>query len=1239
LSGSYLTTANVTVGPLSGFTFCSTSGGTYSASISLTPNSGNLNQVVYVKFNPTLGQSYNGNIPISGGGASSITVAVTGSGVSTPPTMNSTPSISSIGTTSAVLGGNITAIGCTNVIERGIYYSTISGFTPPGQGTKVSESSGPYSSGAFTEAVTGLSQGTVYYFKSFATNSGGTSYSSSQGTFTSGCSINSGFPWSENFDAMASIGSSIVPTCWKVESGSGAPWYSMNAAGVSYNDPSSSPNYIVVNYSPITTDKYLITPGFNLTAGGSYIFSFKYVGDAYDGWTADARTNTSQTGAGSTLLGTAFLTSGTITSTTYTTITRTFTPATSGVSYFMVRVNNNSTPWYLGFDDFKVEAVYQPPTSISSSLVAGNKTHISWIAPSSVPSNGYEWEIRTSGAAGSGVVGLTRNGSTSGLSIDVDSLSPITNYSFYIRSNYGGGNYSTYSNAYSLVPAPTGSSAQSFCNSATIANLTVTGSSIKWYDAAYGGNLLVSTTSLINGNTYYASQTVGGSESNFRFAVTVNIPITPTPSGDATQIFCSSTTIASLIVNGSAIKWYNAPTGGSLLLNTDTLVIGRIYYASQTIAGCESQSRLSVKTTTPAGAIAVVTTPVSNIGLTSATFNGQLSSTCFTPSISKGFVFANHNHPALGDALSTAISSGVGTGVYTYVDTILSSATDYWVRAYCLNALDTFYGDIVHFKTGIWPYFNLELRNDAQVSPTEYQFDIYVVHTGNYANPPNFELSLAQIGIFVNDSIRNGGTLVDSLIMGSTSEINLNQRQTQANMFMTNSTPNKCIKITGTSVSAGLGTIISKTSGTKLMRVRLINSVPFAMAQPNLSIVPTNATGLNYPTKVYSFIGTSSTNISANGTFITSTLNNPTLNLPTVTGGGNYCTSGAPAVVGTSGSQVGINYQLKKDGVNYGTVVAGNGSALSWNITEAGTYTCLGGSTMLIGNALVTVSSTNAPLGDSLQTFSFGSTISNLLALGSSLKWYDAANGGNLLLATTLLTNGSHYYATQSIGGCESNTRLKVTTIILRKVNLHFFLQGLFNSTTISMFEAQDVDLNSGLSFAKYGNGIADKVDVELHNGFAPYNLVLKISNVDLTTDGFASFNLDPIRNGNYFIKITNRNHLETWSAYPVSFTTNPVSYDFVSNALNAYQVAGGIDPQIQVYNGVYAFYLGDLDQSLGVDFDDFNLFEPYLNNGIYGFTIADFSGNGLVDFDDFNLFEPRLNEGPYSQYPGMAKK
>lgn len=111
------------------------------------------------------------------GGYKDFSIVITGTGpkpvISNPTSANTMP-------TSATLGGNIISIGSSTVIERGVYWSTTNGFAD-GTGTKVSEF-GTYGTGVFAVDITGLTPSTTYYYKAFATNSDGTSYTS-QGTF------------------------------------------------------------------------------------------------------------------------------------------------------------------------------------------------------------------------------------------------------------------------------------------------------------------------------------------------------------------------------------------------------------------------------------------------------------------------------------------------------------------------------------------------------------------------------------------------------------------------------------------------------------------------------------------------------------------------------------------------------------------------------------------------------------------------------------------------------------------------------------------------------------------------------------------------------------------------------------------------------------------------------------------------------------------------------------------------
>jgi surface protein len=92
----------------------------------------------------------------------------------------------------------------------------------------------------------------------------------------------------------------------------------------------------------------------------------------------------------------------------------------------------------------------------------------------------------------------------------------------------------------SAPPAPI-ASAQSYCQGKTVADLVATGQNIQWYNALTGGTALASTTVLATG-TYYASQTVGGVESE-RTAVSVTINALPVLNPSSNSPVCSGQTL------------------------------------------------------------------------------------------------------------------------------------------------------------------------------------------------------------------------------------------------------------------------------------------------------------------------------------------------------------------------------------------------------------------------------------------------------------------------------------------------------------------------------------------------------------------------------------------------------------------------------------------------------------------------------------------------------------------------
>jgi hypothetical protein len=130
----------------------------------------------------------------------------------------------------------------------------------------------------------------------------------------------------------------------------------------------------------------------------------------------------------------------------------------------------------------------------------------------------------------------------------------------------------------------------------------------------------------------------------------------------------------------------------------------------------------------------------------------------------------------------------------------------------------------------------------------------------------------------------------------------------------------------------------------------------------------------------------------------------------TVTGGGEYCSGSGGVDVSINDSELGVSYQLKKDGVNVGSAVAGTGNTLSFgNQTATGLYSVLANSLATSGcnntmtdSVLVNVNSVVIPsisIGASATTFCDGTSVTFTATPqfgGSTPSYQWKVNGSNV---------------------------------------------------------------------------------------------------------------------------------------------------------------------------------------------------------------------------------------------------
>jgi len=204
----------------------------------------------------------------------------------TTPILATTTSAASITSSSAILGGNVTDEGATQVSVRGLVYGTSTGSST----YSVTIGSG---AGTFTSTLTGLTQGSTYYVRSFATNVQGTSYGAETSFTTQTTATLSATATPTSLTTTSAIsggtisstggatittsglvwGASVNPTIslsTKTTDGTSAGTFTSSISGLTqgttYHIRVYATNYLGTSYGPDITFTTLTTPTVSATA-------------------------------------------------------------------------------------------------------------------------------------------------------------------------------------------------------------------------------------------------------------------------------------------------------------------------------------------------------------------------------------------------------------------------------------------------------------------------------------------------------------------------------------------------------------------------------------------------------------------------------------------------------------------------------------------------------------------------------------------------------------------------------------------------------------------------------------------------------------------------------------------------------------------------------------------------------------------------------------------------------------
>ncbi len=527
------------------------------------------------------------------------------------------------------------------------------------------------------------------------------------------------------------------------------------------------------------------------------------------------------------------------------------------------------------------------------------------------------------------------------------------------------------------TPPPTGNATQTFCNAATIANLTATGTAIQWYSAATGGSPLLGTTSLSNGN-YFASQTLNSCESATRLVVAVTINTTAAPTGNATQAFCNSATVANLTATGTAIQWYSAATGGSPLLGATSLSNGN-YFASQTLNSCESTTRLAVAVT--------INTTAAPTGNATQTFcnAATIANLTATGTAIQWYSAATGGSPLAG---TTSLSNG------NYFASQTLNSCESTARLQVAVTLNT-----TAAPTGNTTQAFCNSATVANLTATGTAIQWYSAATGG--SPLAGTTSLSNGNYFASQTVNGCESLARLAIVVS---LNTTAPPSTSDFLQTfcNGATVAQLVATGTAIKwyrdpVG-GTPLASTDA-------LSNDYYFASQTVNgcestqRLLVSVSVNSLDAPTGLANqvFCNTATVaNLVATGTSATASIR-----WYNVTSGGSPLTNTTALTSGTA----------------YYASQAENGCESTGRLQVTAT---------------ISTTPSAIPTGSATQTFCAGATVFDLKATGTNIKWYTTPTGGTALGGATLLTTGTTYYATQNANGCESTSRLAsaITTTV-----------------------------------------------------------------------------------------------------------------------------------------------------------------------------------------------------------------
>jgi hypothetical protein len=160
-------------------------------------------------------------------------------------------------------------------------------------------------------------------------------------------------------------------------------------------------------------------------------------------------------------------------------------------------------------------------------------------------------------------------------------------------------------------------------------------------------------------------------------------------------------------------------------------------------------------------------------------------------------------------------------------------------------------------------------------------------------------------------------------------------------------------------------------------------------------------------------------------------------------------------------------------------------------------------------------------------------------------------------------------------------------------VNIKVIPQGFYNHSTLRL-------------------NMRDTVTAYLRSSVSPF---AKVDSADAVIDSVTftgAFNFFHASSGSYYIEVTHRNSIETWSKTAVTINTGSVTdYDFTNSIVKAY------GDNLILEAAKYCIYSGDVNQDGSINLSD--VLQVYNDgaNFVTGYKVTDVTGDNATDLTD----------------------